>query len=76
MASVKRKLRGSTLPKGPCRYIVYTWALERVYGNPSGPGLAEALDKVVLFILCVSRKSLLGRLQMRLASVTALSMNS
>ena len=24
-------------PKAPCSYVVYTWALKEVYGNPFGP---------------------------------------
>ena len=24
------------IPKGPCTYIMYTWALKLLYGNPSG----------------------------------------
>ena len=23
-----------TIPEGPCTYIVYTWALKLLYGNP------------------------------------------
>ena len=29
-----RSVSGVFYPKGPCAYIVYTWALQLLYGNP------------------------------------------